>query len=273
MKVSIITPSFNQVNFLEKTIRSVLTQKGSFDLEYIIMDGGSTDGSIALIQKYAEAIEKKAFPIACKSTQLIWKSETDQGQSDAINKGLKLATGDIIGWLNSDDIYLSNALETVIRFFANQPETMWAFGKCHIIDQNDQFIRKWITAYKNLRLKNYTYNKLLEENFISQPAVFWRKNAMQKAGLLDEKHQLVMDYEYWLRLGSLFKGGFINAYLASFRWYPHSKSGSNFYQQFQQDLAVAKKYAQGNFWPIFLHILNHYKIISIYSILRFFRKK
>lgn len=273
MKISIITPSYNQADFLEKTILSVLQQSGNFELEYILIDGASQDGSVEIIQKYANALQKGEIEIKCKRIEFIWKSEKDQGQSDAVNQGLKLATGDLIGWLNSDDTYTPHALETAVRFFVQQPEIMWAFGKCHIINEQDQEIRKWITAYKNLRLSRFSYNKLLEENFISQPATFWRKSASNQIGLLDETHHLVMDYEYWLRLGAHFKSGFINNYLANFRWHAHSKSGQHFRQQFSQDLAVAKIYAQGKLWPIFLHILNHYKIIWIYSLMQFFRKK
>ncbi len=273
MKISVITPSFNHAEFLEKTLVSVLSQKGSFELEYIVMDGGSTDNSKVILEKYAKLLQAKKWEVQCKKIDFIWRSEKDKGQSDAINKGLKLATGDIIGWLNSDDVYLPNALETVVRYFAREPQMMWAFGKCKIIDKADREIRKWITAYKNLRLRNYNYNKLLEENFISQPATFWRRKVMQEVGYLDENHHLVMDYEYWLRLGAKFKGDFVNNYLASFRWYADSKSGGGFLQQFRQDLAVAKKYAKGRKWPIFLHNLNHYKIITIYTLMSFFRRR
>ncbi len=273
MKISIITPSYNHAEFLEKTLVSVLSQKGSFELEYIVMDGDSNDGSKEILQKYEKLIQDKKWDVKCKKIDFIWKTEKDEGQSDAVNKSLKLATGDIIGWLNSDDVYEEHALETIVRFFARESEIMWAFGKCYIIDKADQEIRKWITAYKNLRLRNYNYNKLLQENFISQPATYWRKKTMDEIGYLDENHHLVMDYEYWLRLGAKFKGGFVNKYLASFRWYEDSKSGSSFLEQFRQDLQVAKKYGKGRKWAIFLHNLNHYKIIIIYTLMSFFRRK
>lgn len=273
MKISIITPSYNQAHFLEKTLLSVLSQAGDFELEYIVMDGFSTDDSVQILRKYEQLLQEKKFAIKCKKIDFIWKSEKDQGQSDAINKGLKMATGEIVAWLNSDDTYCENALENVAQFFAREAETMWAFGKCRIIDKQDQEIRQWITAYKNWRLRNFNYAKLVQENFISQPATFWRKEAMEKVGYLDEKHHLVMDYEYWLRLGSKFKGGFINQYLADFRWYESSKSGSSFLNQFRQDLQVAHKYGKDYKWSLFLHNFNHYKIIVIYSLMRLFRGK
>lgn len=273
MKISIVTPSYNHAEFIEKTIVSILSQAGSFELEYIVMDGKSTDGTKEILKKYEELLKNKKWDIECKKIDFIWKSEKDKGQSDAINKGLKIATGDVVAWLNSDDTYLPHALETVIKFFARKPEVMWAFGKCRIIDKEDKEIRRWITAYKNLRLGNYSYDKLLEENFVSQPATFWRRKAMDEVGVLDEEHHLVMDYEYWLRLGAKFKGGFVNKYLANFRWYPQSKSGGSFIDQFRQDLQVAKKYAKGKKWPIFLHNINHYKIITIYTLMSLFRGK
>lgn len=273
MKISIVTPSYNHADFLEQTILSVLSQKGHFEIEYIVMDGGSEDGSVEILKKYEELLKTNKLEIKCKKIDFIWNSKKDEGQSEAVNKGLKIATGDVIGWLNSDDVYQEHALETVVQYFARKPEIKWGFGKCRIINKKGSEIRKWITAYKNLRLKHFNYNRLLQENFVSQPATFWRKEAMDLVGYLDAEHHLVMDYEYWLRLGAKFEGGFINSYLASFRWYTTSKSGSSFRQQFSQDLAVAKKYAQGKWWPIFLHMINHYKIICIYSVMSLFVKK
>jgi glycosyltransferase involved in cell wall biosynthesis len=150
MKISIITPSYNQAEFIERTIQSIFSQNYP-DIEYIVMDGGSTDGTVKILKKYSD--------------QIIWKSEKDNGQSDAINKGLKIATGEIVAYLNSDDTYEPGTLKKVADFFQKNPEKKWVYGKCKIINKKDQEIRKWITAYKNLLLKNYSYSKLLSENF------------------------------------------------------------------------------------------------------------
>ncbi|MDO9231853.1 MAG: glycosyltransferase family 2 protein [bacterium] len=256
MKISIITPSFNQVKFIERTIQSVLSQNYP-DLEYIVMDGGSTDGTIEVLKKYSDRI--------------IWKSESDAGQSNAINKGLKMATGDIVAYLNSDDTYEPEALKKVAEFFQNNPDKKWVYGKCKIIKENDQEIRKPITFYKNLLLKKYNYAKLLSENFISQPATFWKREIHSKIGFFDENEHYCMDYEFWLRIGKKYPAGVINAYLANFRYYATSKSGSVNKKQFQDELRLAKKFGADHLLSILVHEFNYYKIVFIYQILNIFK--
>jgi glycosyltransferase involved in cell wall biosynthesis len=255
MKVSIITPSFNQSEFIERTISSVLNQDYP-NLEYIVMDGGSTDGTIEILKKY--------------SNRIIWHSEKDEGQSNAINKGLKLATGDVVAYLNSDDTYESKTITKVVNFFKNNPEKKWVYGKCRIIDKNDKEIRKPITWYKNFLLKKYSYPKLLSENFISQPATFWRGELMDEVGYFNEKECLCMDYEYWLRVGKKYMAGVINAYLANFRSHQNSKSNNASKRQFQDELRIAKKYGENNKSAIFFHKFNYYKITGIYKLLNLF---
>jgi glycosyltransferase involved in cell wall biosynthesis len=252
MKISVITPSFNQAQFIERTILSVLSQNYP-DLEFIIMDGGSTDGTLEILKKYANRI--------------IWKSEKDNGQSDAINKGLQMATGDIVTYLNSDDTYEPEALQKIADFFQNNPTQKWVYGKCKIINANDQEIRKPITFYKNLLSRRYNYTKLLTENFISQPATFWKKALHAEIGYFNTEEHFCMDYDFWLRIGQKYPAGIINDYLANFRYYTNSKSGSVNKKQFQDELRIAKKYGQGNFFSISLHKINYYKITLIYNFL------
>ena len=256
MKFSIITPSFNHAQFIERTISSVLNQK-DVELEYIIIDGKSTDNTLNIIRDY--------------DAQLIWVSEKDNGQSDAINKGLKLATGEIVAFLNSDDVYCPGAFQQVAEFFKNNPDKMWVYGKCKIIDENDQEIRKPITWYKNFMLKKYSYSKLLQENFISQPATFWRRELITEIGLLDKNEHLCMDYEYWLRIGCKYDAGVINEYLASFRFYAKSKSGANFTKQFKDELRLALKYGSKYPFSLLIHRFNYYKITWIYKLMRIFK--
>lgn len=257
MKISIITPSFNQADFIERTIQSVLNQNYS-NIEHIIMDGGSTDGTIEILKKY--------------SNRIIWKSEKDSGQSDAINKGLKMATGDIVAYLNSDDTYESSSFQKIINFFENNPENKWVYGQCRIIDENDKEIRKLITFYKNWLLKKYSYKKLLTENFISQPATFWRKELLEEIGYLNEDEHFCMDYEFWLRIGNKYPAGVINKYLANFRYYPNSKSGGVNKKQFQDELRLAKKYGANYQLALLIHKLNYHKITLIYSLLNLLKK-
>ena len=258
MKISIITPSYNQADFIEHTIKSVLGQDYP-DLEYIIMDGGSTDGTVDILKKY--------------SNKIIWKSEKDHGQSAAINKGLKIATGDIVAYLNSDDTYELNALQKVADFFTKNPDKKWVYGKCKIINERDQEIRKPITAYKNWLLKKYSYKKLLTENFISQPATFWKKELHNEFGYFNESESLCMDYEFWLRIGQKYPAGVLVDYLANFRYYSNSKSGSSTKKQFQDELRLAKKYGADYPFSVFMHKVNYYKITGIYKILNIFSKK
>ena len=252
MKISVITPSYNQVQFIERTILSVLSQDHS-DLEYIVMDGGSTDGTVEILEKYSDRI--------------IWRSEKDDGQSDAINKGLRMATGDIVAFLNSDDTYEPDALSTVARFFHKYPDTQWVYGKCHIIDAQDREIRKPITWYKNLLLGSYSYPKLLSENFISQPATFWRRDLHAEIGYFNETEHFCMDYEFWLRIGSKYQAGVIDSYLANFRYYPTSKSGSVNKKQFQDELRIAKRYGRKHPVSLLLHAGNYYKITTLYQLM------
>ncbi|HBO16899.1 MAG: Glycosyl transferase family 2 [Candidatus Moranbacteria bacterium GW2011_GWE2_35_2-] len=251
-KISIITPSYNQAEFIERTILSVLKQDYP-NLEYIIMDGGSTDGTIEILKKYSDRV--------------IWKSEKDNGQSDAINKGLEMATGEIVAYLNSDDTYEPEAFKKVTEFFQKNPDKLWAYGKCKIVNENDQEIRKPITTYKNLLLKKFSYPKLLSENFISQPATFWKREIHAERGFFDENEHLCMDYEFWLRIGQKYPAGVINNYLANFRYYPNSKSGSVNKKQFQDELRLAKKYGKKYPASLFLHKFNYYKITMIYRLL------
>ena len=256
IKVSVITPSYNQAQFIEETIKSILSQKGDFELEYIITDAGSTDGTIDILKKYGKRIK--------------WVSEKDKGQADGINKGWKMATGDLIAYLNSDDAYEPGAIQAVVKFFKNHPKIGWVYGKCRIVDENGKDVRGFIKWYRHLLGRKYNYNKLLTENFVAQPTVFLRRKILDDLGYLDIKQHLVMDYEYWLRIGRKYPARFINKYLARFRIYKKSKSGSMFVQQFRDELNTAKRYAQGKKWLIFLHTFNFYKIIISYKIINKF---
>lgn len=256
MKISIITPSYNQAEFIERTILSVLNQNYK-NIEYIVMDGGSTDGTIEILKKYSDRI--------------IWKSEKDSGQSEAINKGIKIATGDIVAYLNSDDTYEPNAFIKIVDFFQKNPDKKWVYGECRIIDKNDKEIRKPITLYKNLLLKHYSYTKLLSENFISQPATFWKRQIHSEMGFFDENEHLCMDYEFWLRIGQKYPAGVMHDYLANFRYYADNKSGSAHKEQLQNRLEIAKKYSQGKILPMLLHKINYLKTIFVYKIIQFLK--
>lgn len=202
MKLTIITPSYNQGRYIKKTIDSVLSQNIS-NLEYIVMDGGSTDETIDILKSYGNRI--------------IWKSEKDKGQTDAVNKGIRMATGDIIGWLNSDDIYYQKAFESVLQVFEQNPLTNVVYGNAYHIDEEDNIIEEYYT-------EDFNYERLKEVCFICQPSLFFRKKVVEKYGYLDDTLQYCMDYEYWLRLGKEEKFYRLNQVLAGSRLYDDNKT-------------------------------------------------
>lgn len=251
-KISVITPSYNQGRFLEQTIHSVLAQ-GYPNLEYIVVDGGSTDETLRLLESYDD--------------DLIWISERDRGQVHAINKGLDLASGDIIGFLNSDDQYEPGALWEVGKYFSAHNDCGWLSGKCRIIDLEGREIRRWITAYKNLWLSLKCPMALYILNFISQPATFWCQELFQLTGYFDETLNYAFDYECWLKFSKVWKPAFIDSYLACFRLYPNSKSGSTDYAQFAEQFQVARCYSDSGLL-LGLHKIHNILTSLLYSFMR-----
>ena len=259
LSISVVMPSYNQAEFIGRAIESVQSQQGEFTLEHIVVDGGSSDGTTDILARYGDAVR--------------WVSEPDDGQADALNKGIAMATGDIVGWLNSDDLYEPGALAAVAEVFEAEPETQWLYGKVRIVDPEDREIRRWITRYKNRRMCRYGYAKLLAENWVSQMGVFWRRDAGAKVGAFRTDLHYCMDYNYWLRLGARWPGRFVDRYLGCFRWYPASKSGSGFREQFGEELAVARELADGKYkWAILRHRLNFMKIVTAYRVLGLTRR-
>jgi glycosyltransferase involved in cell wall biosynthesis len=180
-RVTIVTPSFNQGCFLEETIRSVLLQ-GYPDLEYIVIDGGSTDQSVQIIQKYQEWLA-------------YWVSEKDEGQAHAINKGFSHSTGEICAYLNSDDVFCPSALNTVVSFFDKRPQATLAYGDCQIIDELSAVNDLWLSP-------EFDLTELLFRCYIAQPASFWRNSRMSAVGDFNAEMHFAFDYEMWLRLAA-----------------------------------------------------------------------
>lgn len=229
LRISIITPSLNQAPFLARAIESVLAQQGDFELEYLVLDGGSTDGSAEILGRYAGRLRCRIGP--------------DAGQASAVNEGLRLASGDVVGWLNSDDLLRPGALAAVARAFRERPEALWVHGRCDIIDEQDRPIRRWVSAYKDHRCRHYDRRSLLVENFVSQMTVFWRRAALERVGFLDETLHYALDYDLWLRLAALADPVYLPETLAAFRWYRASKSGGSFERQFEEDFRVFRRHA------------------------------
>lgn len=258
MKISIVTPTLNRRDYLVSTGQSILHQRGDFSLQWLVIDGGSTDGSVEWLRDQAE-----------KDPRVQFTSGPDRGQSDALNKGLALADGDVVAWLNADDLYADGALAAVGDAFRQQATAQWLIGRYEVIDPQDRPIRQAIVRYKERRLRGgLTLKKLLRENLVPQPAVFWRRSFGQEVGLLDESLNWTMDYDLWLRMAQRTPPLIVNQLLARFRHHPTSKSGAFNRRQFDEGYEVARRYAAGSRWNLLLHRLNVEKIVWSYRVLR-----
>lgn len=226
LKITVVTPSLNQGEYIERTIQSVLQQKYP-NLEYWVIDGGSTDNTSNVLKKYGDRIS--------------WVSQKDDGQSDAVNKGIEKSTGEIIGWLNSDDTYNKRTLWLVNRYFQNHPEVEFLYGDGDYIDSSDRVIKpypiKWIKDGRELK------KALVEGNFLCQPSVFFRRSVVDKIGFLNTRLHYCMDYDYWLRALDICEFGFLNnGVLANLRMYPDNKSLANREAMYEEMIETTLKH-------------------------------
>lgn len=203
MKVSIITPSFNQSRFLEQTIRSVLEQDYPA-LEYFVIDGGSTDFSVEIIKKYESKLAG-------------WVSEKDWGQADAINKGIRASSGEIVAWLNSDDTHQPGAIQKAIETFQSHPEVGLVYGDVLSIDENSQ-------PFNLQTFQPYHLEDLMSFRIISQPAVFMRRAVLEQTGLLDLSYHYLLDHHLWLRMAQIAPIAYIPRTLAAARYHAAAKN-------------------------------------------------
>lgn len=204
LKISIVTCSYQQGRYLDATMRSVLEQENA-NVEYIVMDGGSTDNSVDVIRRHQDRLA-------------YWVSEKDKGQTDALIRGFDKASGDIMGWLCSDDLLLPGALELVARYFEEHPEVDAVYGDSLWIDGDGNFIR----PKKEMGFRRLAF--LFDHNYISQPSMFWRRSLYEKVGGLDARFNLAMDADLWERFSQHTKIAHIPAYLSCMRYYPEQKT-------------------------------------------------
>ena len=178
--VSIITPTFNSAEFLSRTLRCVAEQSYP-NIEHIVVDGGSTDGTLEILKN---------------QQRVRWVSEPDNGMYDAINKGLKMAEGSILAYLNSDDLYFTDTVERVVKFFSSHPETELVYSDCRYIDEKEEemFVRKYPSF-------NWTLYAVLMGSTIPQQSCFWRRSVHEKVGYFDVQFQLAGDFEFFIRAG------------------------------------------------------------------------
>lgn len=222
--VSIVTPSYNQGEFIEETIKSVLEQTYT-NIEYIIVDGGSKDHSVQIIQKYANRYPQR----------IQWISEKDRGQTDAINKGLRRARGDIVAWLNSDDVYNLQAVENVVAFFKNNPGTAFVHGQGYHVTKTGEFIENYPSRFCDFSILHATCP-------ICQPTAFWRREVLDTVGYLNEGLDFAMDYEYWIRVSKQYPLGFIADHIASTRLYEETKTLGQRHKVHKEILEIVKEH-------------------------------
>jgi glycosyltransferase involved in cell wall biosynthesis len=221
MLVSIVTPSYNQARFIEDTIRSVLSQDHPY-IEYLVVDGGSTDHTTEIIRKYEDRVSW-------------WVSERDQGQTDAINKGFARATGEILAWINSDDTYEPGAVSAALQYLVDHPQVGMVYGDCNYIDENGRLIGKFDsrpTSYRRIR-QGY--------NHIPQQTMFFRADLWRQIGPLDPSFHYAMDYDLWTRISARSEIRYVPQTWANFRLHTAGKTIM----------------ADDRFWPEMLRV--HYR--------------
>jgi glycosyltransferase involved in cell wall biosynthesis len=221
--VSVITPVLNGRRFIDDTIRSVTGQRYD-NIEYIIIDGGSTDGSVDVIKKYGDRVNR-------------WLSEKDEGMYDAVNKGLRMASGEIVAYINSDDLYHPDALQIISDYFAGHSDTALVYGDCDLIDENGRFLYTY--RYPDFRMDFFL---ALDHCSIPQPASFWRRSIHEKIGCFDPSYKMAGDFDFFARAGRHLRIDHIRKPLAMHRMHGGSLTSSGHDCWMKEIREVQKRY-------------------------------
>lgn len=222
MKFSVVVPSFRQGRFIRQTLDSLLTQNRR-DLEILVFDGGSDDGTVEILKSYGERIR--------------FVSRPDEGQTDAINQGLRAARGEILAYLNSDDVYLPGALDRVARHFEENPRSLAVYGGAWHLHEDGSEMERYPT-------EPWDYARLLDVCYLCQPAVFWRREVMERFGTFDDRLNWAMDYDYWLRVGRAVRFDYLDgAALAGSRLHGETKTLSQRVKVHEEILRVVMRHS------------------------------
>jgi glycosyltransferase involved in cell wall biosynthesis len=250
-KISIITPSLNQKEYIEKTILSVREQNYP-NYEHIIIDGKSTDGTLDILKKF--------------KNEITYISEKDTGQANAINKGLRMASGDILAFINSDDYYLPNTFNSIISAFQNH-SAGWLIGDYKIIDSLGNEIHNFVIKYKKTLREMDKIKLFYLANYIPQPSTFWKRNFLIASGYFNEKYTYAFDYEYWLRLYKIETPIIIRNELSAFRIHQSSKGSQDYELQLDEEIRILKEQRVDKFF-IALHTINNGLIKLVYKFIK-----
>jgi glycosyltransferase involved in cell wall biosynthesis len=253
--ISIVTACLNAADTIERALESVAAQAYP-DVEHVVVDGGSTDGTLEILRRAG----------------VRFVSEPDEGRPDAVNKGVAMTSGELIGFLNADDLYEPGALRAVGEALAERPDAGWATGYCRIVDGQGEEIRRPVTAWKNLLLRHWSYPLYLTHNFVSDPATFVRRSALEQAGPLDPGLRISHDYDLWLRVGRRHEPLVLRRYLASFRMAEGTLSMAGFELQFREHAECARRHGEGRRMAVAANAAMSRLIVATYRAMRLVRR-
>jgi len=257
--ISIVTPSYNQGEYLEQTIRSVLSQAGNFHIDYIVVDGGSGDESVEILHRFDDLLKAGKWNVLCQGIRFRWMSEQDKGQADAINKGFRMTAGEIIGYLNSDDTYYPGTFEHVVHTIDPERGIYIAMGRCAYIDE------KGIASgreHPSAFVSHARVVKIWKGHMIPQPAVFFHSSVYETCGGMDETLYFALDYDLFLRYTREFRIHPVDALWATYRVHSDSKTREiSQGELLERSMPVSRRYwgppSGLGYWRYFLSYLLH----------------